>query len=162
MELLVAHDDLETRRSLASVASCAGDLDVVECDDGHEVLARLLAPDAPALALVDGDLPGIDGVELCRLAREASEGTPSYIILIADDSRSAAQALDAGASDCVRTSACADELRARVAVGRRFAALLAEQRAKPATLVAERSPDGDDDDGSCAARFELESVLVVQ
>jgi DNA-binding response OmpR family regulator len=90
-----------------------------------------------------------------------------------------AEGLEAGADDCVRTPAGADELRARINVGRRFAALPWERVVQAATggshrapehvlhavpeLEAVRSLDDDElDDAGSAAGFQLKSVLVAR
>ena len=164
MQLLIAHGEPATRLALAHVAESAGHFDIIECGEGQEALERLLSPDAPAFALVDHGLPGLDGLELCRLACQYYEGASPYIILLADGAHSVAEGLDAGASDCVRAPADPAELRARIQVGQRFAAMLAERGHGAATLVAERSPfdDEPEDDRSFAGAFELQSVLVVE
>ena len=164
MQLLIAHGEPATRLALARAAESAGRFDLVECGDGHEALERLLGPDAPAFAVIDWDLPGLDGAELCRLACQFYEGAPPYVILVAGGAHDITEGLDAGASDCVRAPADLAELRARIQVGQRFAAMLAERGHGAATLVAERSPfdDDPDDDRSFAGAFELQSVLVVE
>jgi DNA-binding response OmpR family regulator len=104
---------------------------------------------------------------------------PPYLILLARSGHRVADGLEAGADDCVRTPADADELRARINVGRRFAALPWERVTQADTDDAQRSSEPEtrsapeldaqrsaDDDGDCGvlpgARFELESVLVAQ
>ncbi len=162
MELLIAHRDAATRAALARVARGPGDdgFDVIESGDGRETLELLLGADAPPLALVDWDLPGVDGPELCRLACQFHESAPPYIILLSHAGEEASEGLGAGASDCVRAPAHGDELKARLEVGRRYAMLLAPHRAEP-SLVAECSPFDDADDGySRGAVCELRSVLV--
>jgi DNA-binding response OmpR family regulator len=164
MQLLIAHGGPAARLALAGVARSAGNFELVECGDGHDALEKLLAHDAPAFAVVDWDLPGLDGAELCRLACQFYEGAPPYVILLAGGGHDIAEGLDAGASDCVRAPADPAELRARIQAGRRFAAMLAERGHGAATLVAERSPfeDGADADDTFAGSFELQSVLVAE
>ncbi len=169
MELLIAHADTATRRVVARLAGLVDEgLECIECGDGHEALELLLAEDAPQLAVVDGDLPGLDGLELCRLACQFHEGAPPYIILLAGAGHDVAAGLDAGASDCMRAPIDGDELRARIDAGRRMQTLLSRRATAgtsraAATLVAERSPfDEDDGDDEPAGTFELQSVLVVE
>ena len=169
MELLIAHANATARLTLAGIAEQIEDtLEVVECESGGEALERLLADDAPALALIHWDLPDVDGLELCRLACQYHEGSPPYIILLAGEAHDIADGLDAGAADCVRTPAQGRELRARIEVGRRLARQLARRAQHDAAergvcLVAERTPFDDADDepaqGGC---FELRSVLVAE
>lgn len=164
MQVLIAHRDAATRRVLGRLATLTdGGVEVVECGEGHETLELLLASDAPALAIVEWDLPELDGLELCRLACQFHEGEAPYVILLAEAGRDVAAGLDAGASDCVRMSAAADELRARIDAGRRIAALLKHRDSGFTTLLAERSPfDDEEDDDQFGGHFELQSVLVVE
>jgi diguanylate cyclase (GGDEF)-like protein len=119
MDLLVAHGSGEARRVLA--ASLEGqDIAVVEAADGTVALDMLKRADAPRLALVEWDLPGLDGLELCRLARDLHPDRPPYIILLtpAFAERDMTVGLHAGASDFMFTPVRGEEVRARVAFGR--------------------------------------------
>jgi DNA-binding response OmpR family regulator len=194
MKLLIAHGDATSRLALRRVAAelAFSDLEVIESGDGMATVDMLLGADSPAVAVIDWDLPECDGLELCRLARAYREAGPPYIILLARSDYRLAEGLEAGADDCVHTPADADELRARINVGRRFATLPWEKvmRASASSadrsgeetfsLAAQRSMNGDDldddavdvcsdgeHDGDCddavsGAKFELASVLVVQ
>jgi len=176
MQLLIAHGNATSRLALKRVVAGLpdGDLEVIESGEGTETVEMLLAADSPALAVVDWDLPGCEGPELCRLVRAYHEAGPPYIILLARSNRRIAVGLEAGADDCVHTPAKGDELQARINVGRRFAALPWERVTQAAThdaqpapaLDALRSPDDDGPQGVygslCGAKFELTSVLVAQ
>ncbi len=177
MQLLIAHGDTQARLALKRVVAGAEELETVESGEGVETLEVLLALDSPAVAVVDWHLPGLDGLELCRLVRDYHEAGPPYVILLAPADCDVAQGLDAGASDCVHTPVNAAELRARIDVGRRFAALPWDRLtgASPAAaedeheekfaLSAQRTLNGDDPDDEgdgYEAKFELESVLVAQ
>ena len=124
MEVLIAHGGEASRRAL-SQALAGLDLDVTEARDGTEVLRRVLQPGAPRLALVDWDLPGLDGLEFCRLARQYDAVGQLYVIILTRSGlgRDVKTALDAGANDCVLTPVAGDELRERVELGRRFVEL---------------------------------------
>jgi len=184
MQLLIAHGDEAARLALKQVVADVpgGDLEVIESGEGAEAVEMLLAAGAPAIALVDWDLPECEGPELCRLVSAYREAGPPYIILLARRDHRLAEGLEAGADDCVHTPAQADELQARINVGRRFAALpwdrvmrgtayAAESSDDESVcLAAQRSPNGDDLDGGLdgdyavvpGPKVELESVLVVQ
>ncbi len=178
MRLLIVHGDAAARLALARVAAGVGggDLGVIESGQGMEALEMLLSDGAPAIALVDWDLPECDGPELCRQVRTYREAGPPYIILLAKGGHSIAEGLEAGADDCVRTPVAADELRARIGVALRFAALpwaqamsaaapdARRRRQRGGRPCAQRSIDGDELDGDygpvSGPSIELASVLV--
>jgi DNA-binding response OmpR family regulator len=179
MEVLIAHKDAGVRESLKRVVQAVpgADLEVVESGDGAETVELLLAADSPHIAVVDWDLPGCDGLELCRLAQAYYEAGRPYLLVLAGKGHNVAEALDAGADDCVHLPVQADELRARIGVGRRFAlqpggrvvplAAASEPRRDDALmLVAERRTDDEDPWGAEPAprrgAFALESLLVAQ
>jgi len=183
MQLLIAHGNATSRLALRRVAAglLVSDLEVIESGEGIETLEMLLAADSPALAVVDWDLPGCDGPELCRLVRAYREAGPPYMILLARSGYRLAEGLEAGADDCVRTPAQGDELQARINVGRRFAALPWERVTQATTGDAQPSPERETHlvpelDAQCSpddvgldgdvtlpgGSSELKSVLVVQ
>ncbi|HEY5386550.1 MAG TPA: response regulator [Thermoleophilia bacterium] len=179
MDVLIAHGGEAPPQGLAEILAGLGCW-LREAKDGEEALASLVATDAPQVAVVEWDLGGIEGPELCRLVRAERGAGPPYIILLAGSDHRLAAGLEAGADDCVRMPADADELRARVNVGRRFAALpwrrvvpaarsdagrASERDPHPASqLDAQRTPDDAGLDGACGTRrahqCELASVLV--
>ena len=181
MQLLIAHHDEASRLALKLVAAAlpGGDFEVIESGEGMETLDVLLAAGTPLVAVVDWDLPKCEGPELCRLVRAYRHAGPPYIILLARDGHRLAEGLESGADDCVHTPANADELRARINVGRRFAGLQwerlvrapASDRQEVAEHVLHAVPEldamlatADDeptaDDVLPEPRFELQSVLV--
>ncbi len=121
MDVLIAHGGEASRRSLAKVLLPLGQ-HLTEATDGVEALDILLAEEAPGIALIDWDLPRIEGPELCRLVRDFHVQHPPYVILLAGSAHSheVPAGLIAGAHDCVRTPVAAAELQARVEMARRF------------------------------------------
>ena len=148
MQLLIAHRDIAVRGALAEALACGRDerLEVIESDEGMEALELLLEEDAPRLAVVDWDMPGLDGPELCRLVRDFHLGGPPYIVRLADDSHPDIEpGLEAGANDCIRTPAQAAEIRDRVEAGWSFVKVPWERASRAAMLDAVCSPDADDE-----------------
>ena len=121
MDLLIAHGGEASRLGLARALQPLG-LRITEAADGADALEALLAEEVPRIALVDWDLPRIEGPELCRLVRDFHVEDPPYVILLAAAAHSheVPAGLQAGAHDCVRTPLTAAELRARVEMARRF------------------------------------------
>jgi sigma-B regulation protein RsbU (phosphoserine phosphatase) len=101
--------------------------EVIVAHDGASAWAHIGGDQPPALAIVDWMMPVVDGIELCRRIREASLPTPVYVILLT--SRNSRQdlvaGLEAGADDYLTKPFDPDELRARIHVGQRTLALIA-------------------------------------
>src|SRR5665647_964306 len=118
----------------------------VDHGEGMETLELLLQEHAPRLAVVDWDMPGLDGPELCRLVRDYHLDGPPYIVLLAAGRHPDIEAgFEAGANDCIRTPARAAEIRDRVDAGWRFVQVPWERARRGATLEAVRSLDTDDE-----------------
>ncbi|MCR4373387.1 MAG: response regulator transcription factor [Acidobacteria bacterium] len=100
-------------------------VDVVH--DGTAAWERISGPMPPELVIADWMMPGLDGIELCRRIRAATLASPVYVILLT--ARSSQQdlvaGLEAGADDYLTKPFDPDELRARIHVGQRTIALIA-------------------------------------
>lgn len=119
MNVLIAHGDEVERRRLAGVLASRG-FTVLEAESGDAALDILMATGAPRLAVIDWDLPGLEGPEVCRLLRDFHLGRPPYIILLsaAGEELAIPDGLRAGANDVLPGPAPAAELRERVEFGR--------------------------------------------
>ena len=80
MRILIADDDVTSRLVLTGVLKRHGH-DVVATVDGAEAWEALQAPDAPKLAILDWMMPGLAGVDVCRLVRTLETDQPYVIIL---------------------------------------------------------------------------------
>ena len=121
MKMLIADDDPVARVALEAMLRSWG-CDVVVCRDGEEAWRALSAPDGPALAVLDWQMPGLDGLEVCRRVRQhRGSDTPAYIILLTGNRRQeeVVAGLNAGADDYIVKPFDPSELRARVQVGMR-------------------------------------------
>lgn len=125
MKVLIAHGDAVSRYALREVAEdlSALGLKSVESSEGAHSVDLLTGDDAPELAVVDWNLPGCGGLELCRQVRSRRGSRSPYIILIAPGDQQVDEAFAAGADDCLRASASGHELQARIAAARRLGAL---------------------------------------
>jgi two-component system, cell cycle response regulator len=137
MKVLVAEDEPVSRRLLAETLKKFGH-EVVLATDGGEAWEVLNAPDPPRLALIDWDMPRMDGMELCRRLRARSAGAFVYVILVtARQARDDLVAgLESGANDFLSKPVDREVLRARMGVGERLLAMEAEIRRTTAYLAA--------------------------
>jgi DNA-binding response OmpR family regulator len=129
--VLVAEDEAVTRLLLTSTLTRFG-YDVVAVEDGERAWEILQGPRAPALAVLDWSMPGLDGPEICERIRARSTGSYTYVLLVtARSSKSDVVAgLSAGADDFISKPVDPEEIRARLRVGERVLKLeqsLAEQ-----------------------------------
>ena len=124
MRVLIAEDDVTSRMLLKRVLESWG-YEVIVTKDGAEAWEELQVTDGPRLAILDWMMPGMDGVDVCRRTRAQETLQPPYLILLTalGDKESVVTGLDAGADDFVRKPYDPDELRARLAVGRRLVEL---------------------------------------
>ena len=120
MKVLIAEDEPSTRELLALTLRGWG-YEVTAAADGAQAWDLLQAPDAPQLCLLDRQMPGLDGVTLCRKLRERDPERRRYVLLVTvrgskDD---IADGFAAGADDYVTKPFDRDELEVRVRLGRR-------------------------------------------
>jgi two-component system, cell cycle response regulator len=121
MRILVADDDPGACRALTVLLRRWG-YDVQIARDGAEALAILLRPDAPRLAMLDWGLPGLDGAEVCRAVRSRPDDTYTYLLMLTGrgDRDSVVEGLAAGADEYLVKPVDAQELEARLRIGRRI------------------------------------------
>jgi signal transduction histidine kinase len=126
MKILVAEDSRLYRQALQTTLAGWG-YEVVAVGSGTEAWQLLQQPQAPALALIDWMMPGLDGIELVRRVRALKRGTQPYIIILTakGGTDNVVTALKAGADDYVSKPFDLQELQARLQVGLRIAGLQA-------------------------------------
>ena len=110
--ILIADDDPHIRQLLAFALRKAG-LDVVESGDGETTLASVAAQ-APDLLILDINMPGMDGLEVCRRIR-ATSNLPILFLSSRDDELDRVLGMELGADDYVVKPFSPREVVARVA-----------------------------------------------
>lgn len=137
MKVLVADDDAISRTILRVTLARLGH-EVVVASDGVSAWQCLCGEAAPDLVILDWQMPGFDGPELCRKLRARPSSAYPYIILVTSNGspQLAAEGLDAGADDFITKPFDLDELRARVRAGQRIVELHAQNARARAHLDA--------------------------
>jgi diguanylate cyclase (GGDEF)-like protein len=98
MRILVADDDLAARLLMRAALEKAG-LEVGLAEDGEDALRQFRAQPFD-LVMLDVEMPGIDGYQVCAALRaEVGEELPIIMVTGMDDVESVEQAFDAGATD---------------------------------------------------------------
>jgi two-component system cell cycle response regulator len=129
VRILIADDEDGTRLKLETVLGKLG-YEVVVARDGNEAWELLQRDDAPALALLDWLMPGLDGVEVCRRVRRSGKLPYVYIVMLTvkGQKQDLVAGMDAGADDYLSKPFDVEELRVRLHAGERILALQEELR----------------------------------
>jgi DNA-binding response OmpR family regulator len=133
MKVLVAEDDTVYCRILESVLR--EEFEVVLAEDGNRAWEILHATGGPQLALLDWQMPGMDGLEVCRKVRAHPAMNSIYLVIatVRQSQQDVLAGFEAGANDYITKPFHAQELRARLRVGRR----VVELQATLATRIAQ-------------------------
>jgi len=121
MRVLVAEDNPTTRLLLEMTLADWG-FEVIPTTHGAEAWSELQGDDSPELVLLDWKMPQMDGIEVCRRARELRSTHTNYIILLTarGSTDDIVAGLEAGADDYITKPFEPAELRARLQVGVRI------------------------------------------
>ena len=130
--VLLVEDDAPLRRAM-SVTLRARGIDVIGAADGKTAL-ELFAAEHVDLVLLDLGLPDMDGHQVVRRIRSASD-IPVIVVSARRDQSEKVRALDAGADDYVTKPFGVEELAARIR-----AALRRSQTGEPGERVID-TPD---------------------
>ncbi len=110
--VLVAEDDPHVRSTLDQLLRFEG-YQVYLAADGQQAL-ELLAQQRPDLAVVDVEMPRLDGLSLCRLLRRRGDRLPILVLTARQQIGDRVAGLDAGADDYLPKPFATDELLARL------------------------------------------------
>lgn len=124
MNILIADDSRAVRVMLRDLLESARHT-VIEAEDGASALRALRSDPAPALALLDWNMPGVTGPEVCRQVRAPIERPFVYLILLTArrDRDAVLDGLRSGANDYVIKPFDEEALLARIQIGVQMVAL---------------------------------------
>ena len=121
MRILIADDDNIIREILFRSLSLWG-YEPETVSDGDEAAAVLLSDNRPRVALLDWEMPGVNGLTLCQRNAARRNLRPTYCILLTVHSTAndISKGLEAGACDFLAKPLHHLLLRRRLAVWRRL------------------------------------------
>ncbi|MDN5278422.1 MAG: phosphoserine phosphatase RsbU/P [Clostridiales bacterium] len=121
MRVLIVDDDSTSRFLLQTILQQWG-YEVVTAKDGIEGWQIIKENDSPKLLMIDWEMPGFTGPEICRKILQELEREQFYILMITGrgDSEDLVHGLESGADDYVAKPWHNEELKARINVGSRM------------------------------------------
>jgi two-component system, cell cycle response regulator len=142
MKIILADDDPISRRLVQRVLQTAG-YDVLCTKDGRHALELLRAEQGPCLAILDWNMPEIDGPSVCRAIKESGDRNVYVILLTSRESmQDLVKGFSSGADDYLIKPTHPEELKARVRAGERILllqhTLMYEARHDSLTKLANR------------------------
>ncbi|GFZ92563.1 response regulator transcription factor [Nesterenkonia alkaliphila] len=143
IRLLLADDQDLVRGGLSALLSLEPDIEVVAQVGRGDEIVKALRQHSPDVALIDIEMPGMDGIEAVRQAVEARLSTRCLIVTTFGRPGYLRRAMDAGAAGFVVKDTPAEQLAAmvrRVAQGQRVVdpALAADSLASGLNPLTER------------------------
>jgi len=94
--------------------------DPIVASDGTEAWA-IYGQETPPMVILDWQMPGLDGLEVCRRIREHPEGDTTFVLVVTarDGADDLTTVLDAGADDYLSKPVTPDNLQARLRIAER-------------------------------------------
>jgi putative two-component system response regulator len=160
MKVLIVDDDEVALDVLGHALRRAGHEPVV-ARDGQEALT-ILEQNSSRMVISDWEMPGMNGVELCRRIRAAESPGYIYVILLTvrDDIQDVVEGLTAGADDFMSKPFHPDELRVRIRAGERI--LSVETREVAIFAMAKLAESRDPETGEHLERMRNYSRILAQ
>jgi phosphoserine phosphatase RsbU/P len=120
MRVLIADDDPVLRHALRTHLT-KWEYEPVVCADGRQAWQALQQDDSPSLSVLDWNMPGMDGIDICRELRSNPALPAMYVILLTSnqEQKDVIAGLESGADDYITKPFHWDELRARLRTGSR-------------------------------------------
>lgn len=120
MQVLIA-DDCPTTRNVLKKFLVKWGYDPVTAEDGEQALTQLTEDNAPRLAILDWNMPRVEGPVVCQRLRDSNLERYTYVIFLTakEGEENLAEAMKSGADDYVTKPVSELELKYRLEAGRR-------------------------------------------
>jgi sigma-B regulation protein RsbU (phosphoserine phosphatase) len=125
IKVLAAEDNIVSRRILENIIPKWG-FDLVSVSDGRQAWEKWSADSSIQMAVLDWMMPELDGLDVCRMIRQAEQPPRmTYIIILTarGHREDVIQGLSAGANDYITKPFDSEEFRSRLDIGRRMTEL---------------------------------------
>ncbi|MCC5877392.1 MAG: response regulator [Candidatus Sumerlaeia bacterium] len=162
LRALVADDDPSMRMTVRHLLE-KWNFEVREANDGWAAWRAFGEEDFPQLVILDWEMPGLEGLEICRRIRSTfgEEGIHVILLTMKSGTGSCVRGLEAGADDYIVKPFEVEEFRARVFSGERILrmreALAGKIRDLEGTLADIRTKGGMISSCSCCGKVRSES-----
>lgn len=113
MRILLIDDSRTMRHLIKLVIAALGEHEVEEANNGFDGLIRAQSF-RPDLVIVDGEMPGMSGIEFVHGFRADNPQTPVLLVSSDPDHQTRLDALSAGASACIVKPFTPDLLSQRI------------------------------------------------
>ncbi|RMH37772.1 MAG: response regulator [Nitrospirae bacterium] len=116
---IVVADDSALFRTMLQTMLTEWGFEVSTVADGREALTAMSDSQGPLIAVLDWEMPGLNGIQVCKEIRQKETLEQPYLIIVTSKAQGADKvaALEAGADDYLGKPVNEDELRARIGVG---------------------------------------------
>lgn len=160
MQVLVVDDEVSSLITLETFL-CSCGYEVATATDGRQAFEMIQAGDY-RLVISDWEMPNLNGLELCRMVRQRQLGCYVYFMLLTGRQTEGdlIDGLNAGADDFLRKPFNPDELRVRLRVAERIAAL--ESRDIFIFSLAKLAESRDNETGEHLERMREYSKLLAE
>lgn len=131
--ILIVDDESSIRVTLRTILKNYG-YSIVEAGRGEEALDLMRSVQFDAV-LLDVNMPGLNGVEVCRLIRSSDPRLPVIMLTVQDSEEWKVMALEAGADDYVTKPFHLRELLARLHAAIRHNRIFGQEDEEKAILI---------------------------
>lgn len=113
LRILLVEDSKTIRSIQKNVLEQLGHTEVTEANDGVEALARI-AESRPELAIIDWNMPNMDGITLVRKIRESDKSLPLIMCTTESEKARVLEAVKAGVNNYVVKPFTAETLAEKI------------------------------------------------